>query len=190
MNGFKLNTWTALAIAAAVQVAALVSMIWGRVDLLKNGREIVVDVIPVDPRDIFRGDYVILGYNFAQVARETTPMPDGARQNGIIYLTLEPDGQSWKAGALSLEWPETIPAGALVLKGRVDQIGPRPTGGREGRVRFGIENYFVPEGTGYAIETAVRDKKVKAVLAIGRDGTAALKALEIDGKRIHEQAAL
>lgn len=165
-------------------------MVWSRVELLRNGREIVVDVIPVDPRDIFRGDYVILGYAFSQATQENKPLPAGARQNGMIYLTLEPDGTSWKAGAFSLERPDRVAPGAVVLKGRVDHVWPRADGVPEGRVRFGIENYFVPEGTGREIETAVRDKKVKAVLAIGPDGTAALKALEVDGQRIHEQTVL
>ena len=79
----------------------------------------------------------------------------------------------------------------VVLKGRVDTVWPGAEGKPpNGRIRYGIESYFVPEGTGKEIESAVRDKKVRAVLAVGADGTAAIKALEVDGKRIHEQAPL
>ncbi len=62
--------------------------------------------------------------------------------------------------------------------------------GHNGRIRYGIESYFVPEGTGGELEQLVRDKKIRAVLAVASDGTAAIKALEVEGKRIHEQAPL
>jgi uncharacterized membrane-anchored protein len=50
-------------------------------------------------------------------------------------------------------------------------------------MRYGIETYFVPEGTGRALESQVREHKIDAILAVGSDGTAALKGLVIDGER-------
>ena len=50
------TSWLAIAIVAVLQTVALASMVYGRVTLLRDGREIVAEVIPVDPREIFRGD--------------------------------------------------------------------------------------------------------------------------------------
>jgi len=52
-------------------------------------------------------------------------------------------------------------------------------------VTYGIESYFVPEGEGRALETLVGEKRVRALVAVGRDGTAALKGLLVDGKLVH-----
>ena len=56
-------------------------------------------------------------------------------------------------------------------------------------MRFGIESYFVAEGTGKVLEDSVREKKIQALVAIGTDGSAALKGLVIDGQR-HEDPPL
>ena len=42
-------------------------MVVDRTLLLKNGREIVLPIVPVDPRDLFRGEYVRLGYDISTV---------------------------------------------------------------------------------------------------------------------------
>ncbi|MGQ0671732.1 MAG: GDYXXLXY domain-containing protein [Hyphomicrobium sp.] len=196
----KRSMWPWVAALAALQLGVLFSIVWGRVDLLKNGREVTVDVVPVDPRDIFRGDYVVLGYPFSTAANVeggnggdgNVPLPAGAYRNAAIYVTLAPVApSSWKAVRFELDWPETVPSDHVVLKGRVVDAWTRGEGlPLSGRIRYGIESYFVPEGTGRELEVLVRDKKIRAVLAVGSDGTAAIKALEVDGRRIHEQPLL
>ncbi len=188
------NIWGAVALVAALQLAVLTFMVWKRVSLLKHGREITVDVVPVDPRDIFRGDYVILGYPFSAATGSggsDVPMPEGAHRNSAAYVTLAPgESGNWKSTKIELNYPAAVDPANVVLKGRVDTAWPGPDGKLAGRIRYGIESYFVPEGTGIELEKLVRDKKIRAVLAIASDGTAAIKALEVEGKRIHEQAPL
>ncbi len=48
----------------------------------------------------------------------------------------------------------------------------------------------MPEGKGKELEDLVREKKIATVIAVGRNGDAAIKALEIDGKRIVEEPLL
>ena len=45
-----------LFLAFLLQAGLLAWMLADRVMLLKNGREIRLQVVPVDPRDLFRGD--------------------------------------------------------------------------------------------------------------------------------------
>ena len=47
--------------AALVQVALLTVMIVDRVQILRDGKEVTLKSRPVDPRDLLRGDYVVLG---------------------------------------------------------------------------------------------------------------------------------
>ena len=57
-------------VAAVVLIGVLGSMIMGRAAILRDGREIVLEVLPVDPRDLLRGDYVRLDYNISSLPIE------------------------------------------------------------------------------------------------------------------------
>ena len=53
--------------AALVQVALLTVMIVDRVQILRDGKEVILLSRPVDPRDLLRGDYVVLVYDISQL---------------------------------------------------------------------------------------------------------------------------
>ncbi len=59
-----------LLITVAAQLVILVAMIALRAIPLVTGQTVLVKVAPVDPRDLFRGDYVILSYDFSRVSQE------------------------------------------------------------------------------------------------------------------------
>ncbi len=183
------RSWIAVAVVALLQTAALAAIVYGRVTLLANGREIVTEVIPVDPRDLFRGDYVVLGYAFGN--REI-PVPVGTVQGDKVYVTLKPAGaEQWEVVGTSATHAEPADAAQVVLKGIVSYVS-QPVGAElpNASIRYGIESYFVPEGTGIALENQVRDKKISAVLAVGTSGDVAIKALAVDGQRIAEEPLL
>lgn len=183
------TSWLAIAIVAVLQTVALASMVYGRVTLLRDGREIVAEVIPVDPREIFRGDYVILGYGFG---RAEVPVSADTVQGDTVYVTLKPGAApgQWEVVSASGTYPsEGMGAETVVLKGIVSYVSGSAVPGElpKAAVRYGIESYFVPEGTGRELENQVREKKISVVLAVGRSGDVAIKALVIDGKRVAEQ---
>ncbi len=187
--------WIIAGGVAVLQTALLGWIVWDRVDLLANGREITMKVVPVDPRDLFRGDYVILGYELSPINHDTKtdgPLPGRLYKGRAIYVTIAPDADNaWKPVRFDTAYPETVAPEQAVLKGRVEHIyGGRASGKYRIRVRYGIESYFVPEGTGVPIEKLVREKKVEALVAVGSDGDVALKALLSDGERISEQPLL
>lgn len=188
LNRSKL--WTQVAAVAVLQTVALGWMVWDRVSLLKSGREITLDVVPVDPRDIFRGDFVILGYDITRVPADV--LPKGLSYGSRVYVTLDREGDgAWKVKAASSDYKTPESNSQIVLAGRLmDDTGPVEGGGSWHTVRYGIESYFVPEGEGREIETQVREKKIKAIVAVGSSGQTALKGLIADGKMIHEQPAL
>lgn len=185
--GWRSNIWTAVALVAALQSAALIWMVAGRISLLKSGREMTVEVVPVDPRDLFRGEYVILGYTFSGTG--DTTLPSGTKRGDRLYATLKSSaGSKWDLVSVAPAYPEKIEPGQAVLSGIASDVWQNSEQGlATGRIRYGIESYFVPEGKGRELETMVRDKKIEAVLAVSDSGQAAIKALVIDGKRVHEE---
>lgn len=185
--------WALLAVTGALQAGFLGKLVYDRVSLIAHGREIALKVIPVDPRDVFRGEYVILGYDISRVpanAGGNLPPSDISRGQAI-YTTLQQGADGlWTAKALSLNYPGDVKPSDVVLKGVVSNRFISAAGSTSGQdemvsIRYGIESYFVPEGAGRALEANVRDKKIEALVAVAADGTAALKGLIIGGER-HE----
>jgi uncharacterized membrane-anchored protein len=161
---------------AAFQVLLLLSMIGLHLAPHVYGETILVRVVPVDPRDLFRGDYVILSYDFNRVPPggiEGLPAPawknDREWQGSTVYVTLvpEPDGKHWRADTFSVHRP----AGGKYLRGQL-------TG--HGRIEYGIESYYVQEGKGRAYEQAIRNRRLSAEIAVTADGQAGLRGLRIE----------
>ena len=170
---------------ALVQTAVLGWMIVDRNRILASPQQVVLDITPVDPRSLFQGDYVALGYAISQ---QSVP---GAKSEALhygvpVYVTLQkaPDG-AWTATGAALDRP--APAeGQVVLRGLVDNSwndGTQTTA----RLRYGIESYFVPEGTGTSIEDMVREHRLQALISVDSAGRAAIKGLILDGQlRVEE----
>ena len=161
---------------AAFQVIFLVAMIGLRVTPLLAGEIILVRVVPVDPRDLFRGDYVILGYDFSRVPpagidglAESYGQREQQWRGLTVYVTLvpEPDGKHWRAEKFSISQPTS----GKYLRGRI--TGP-------GRLEFGIEAYYLQEGQGSKYEEAMRDRRLAAEITVTSDGHAALRGLRIE----------
>ncbi len=187
MRSERRNLWLGIAVVVAGQIGVLGWMVWDRVHLLSSGREIVLEVVPVDPRSLFRGDYVVLNYDISRV--ETPRGKKRLHRGSLIFSTLQKtkDGK-WKLTAAGPERPESVGPDQVVLKGRVrfaSRVARR--GSNVATVNYGIESFFIPEGTGRELEKLVGQKKLAALIAVDESGNAALKGLIVDGARVYEE---
>lgn len=180
--------WILLAglLVAVVQLAVPGSMIAGRIALLSAADEITLKTVPVDPRDMFRGDYVVLRYAITQVALSDLPYPADIAENDRLLAVIVPNGDDWSVASLSRETPQTVPSGGYVLQARVASVWGAIVS-RTARLEFGIESYFVPEGTGKRLEDLVREKALSVIVAVDDQGRSAIKGLVIDGERIYDE---
>jgi uncharacterized membrane-anchored protein len=196
------NLWLAVAAVALGQAAVLGYMIWDRVTLLSQGREVVLEVIPVDPRSLFRGDYVILGYDLSRVELPAgTKVPNrGDDYYVIVEKPTEPAvtdaaapnavNGNWKVVSAGPEIPKELKPDQVAIKGRVEYVSTPKEPPQTVDVHYGIESFFVPEGTGRELEKLVGDKKLSAVIAAGENGKPAIKGLLSEGKRVYEEPLL
>ncbi len=177
LSWLKARERKVLLFTAAAQLVILVGMIALRAVPLVTGQTVLVRVQPVDPRDLFRGDYVILSYDFSRVQQdEIEGLSKEERERGMkklqgraVYVPLVPDSVPghWRAAKATVIEPEH----GLFIKGHME---------RYGSLKFGIEAYYVQEGTGLMYEQAIRDRKLSAELAVTSGGQAALKGLRIE----------
>jgi uncharacterized membrane-anchored protein len=166
-----------LLVTVVAQLVILVGMIALRAIPLVTGQTVLVRVEPVDPRDLFRGDYVILSYGFSRISREDIEgLPDyesGKSWKKLagrpVYVQLVPDSipGHHRSAKVTMVKPER----GLFIKGQVEGYGS---------VKYGIESYFVQEGTGRVYEQAIRDRHLTAELAVASNGHAALRGLRIE----------
>ena len=148
---------------AAAQVLLLMGLIADREYVLRTGTDVVLQTVPIDPRSLFQGDYAILDYRISRLPHDTR-FPVGR----TLYVTLVQRDDVWEG--LNPATGKPSDSDVVFIKGTVD---------RPGHVDFGIGTYFVPEGTGLAIERA---GDVKVVVSVDKRGKAVIKDVLVDGK--------
>ena len=168
-----------IAIVLALQTMVLLGMIGFKEYTLRTGIPILLSTKPVDPRALFRGDYVTLRYtintlNVTQLSGDTHYWPGDP-----IFVGLErtSEGPYWHAVSSHRNRPAAR-AGRVVIKGQVQGMSKRPVAPRHVPVRYLIEDYFVPEGKGQALESG----KVDVQLAVDRYGRAGILSVQVDGQ--------
>lgn len=162
--------------AVGFQFLVLAAMIVLRALPLLIGQTILLKVEPIDPRDLFRGDYVILNYDISRVPPGgIAGMTDSSSKwdDRPVYITLEPDadGKHWHAAKASFERPAT----GRFIRGKYSSGG----WGRN-PLKFGIEAYYVQEGKGLNLEKARNTGHLSAEVAVTPWGQAALRGLHVE----------
>jgi uncharacterized membrane-anchored protein len=104
-----------------LQVALLIGIITYRQYWVATGERILLKTAPVDPRDIFRGDYVNLGYEISTLDLGALGTKESFKPNEKVYIILEknPDGV-FSAKSISKE----LPKGGKFIQGRVQREMP------------------------------------------------------------------
>lgn len=117
---------------------------------------------PTDPRDLLRGDYIILRYPGLDAvvgsAHDNQPMA------ATFYVTLKQTGGLWKGDEVRKGKPADGTAFLLV----------KSNNGY--RAEYGMETYYVPEGKGRPTG------KLEMEVAVHADGQAQIRQLYCDGK--------
>ena len=186
-----------LAATYALQLATIGWMVWHHGKPARDGERVLVSVEPVDPRDWMRGDYVILGYAFADSngSSRSVMVWDHDRETRLAeeYWGRQPHAPRYRRlpEDTLVYVPYTVGADGILKPGTMTTL--RPTEGkylagrwngsnwRQGRqARFGIEAYFVKEGAGKALEKLQREGLLLAEIGVLPDGRAGLIDLKPD----------
>ena len=141
---------------------------------LAQGQRVLLETQPVDPRDLLRGDYVILSYKISNISTNLfTPALTNALPVGRpVYVVLGPRGQFYEIVRASTE-PLTPGTGQVLLTGR-SQPQWRALDGV--MVEYGLERYYVREGTGRPTG------KLTVQAAVPASGQAIIQQVFVDGK--------
>lgn len=182
----RIGLW-GFVIAFAVQAGLLVYMLGARASMLANSAEIRLPVVPVDPRDFLRGDYVILSYPMSRLDAAQLEGDNDFGYSTPVFVELAPDGEVWKAVALH----KVAPQGKTFMRGQVTNYS-RPETCKDDtcyvyQVDYNLEKFFVPEGEGLELEKLRNDQRIQVDVALADNGRAALKRLLVDGEIKYEE---
>ncbi|MBI5480384.1 MAG: GDYXXLXY domain-containing protein [Deltaproteobacteria bacterium] len=168
----------------AAQLLVLGVMVAKRVHLLRTGATVVLECVPVDPRSILSGDYVQLNYRISRFSAEEVqrlnPTGEQFKLNETVYVALERSsgGRFHEARQLSHDRDRLRQRWPVVIRGTV----------REGSawhglsVRYGVEEYFVPQQQGRRIEQQISRTSVE--LAVSQAGASGIRRLFIDDQEV------
>lgn len=135
---------------------------------LRTGKAVLLKTVPVDPRDLFRGDYVVLEYEISTInALNMSYKSHDFKEKDKIYVLLNVDH---KKIAIAIDIDKKKPEEAFFIQGTVTDIYKDNLS-----INYGIESYFVPEGEGLEIERKLG--QTYAEVAIDSFGKSAVKSL-------------
>ncbi len=112
------------------------------------GKDVRIRTVPVDPRDLLYGDYVTLGYDISRLSpslwKDTARQPERGQP---VYVVLKPGADGIAEPVAAYGSKPALQEGEVVMKGRIDH-----SWSKEVFVKYGVEKYYVPEGTGKSLE--------------------------------------
>ena len=179
-NKLTINKFLIFA-AVLLQIILLFSIQIRKEISLRSGKIITVKIIPVDPRSIFRGDYINLNYEFSRLDLNKVEHDKAYFSRGQkVFIKLSKTGEEWKAIQVSDKYFRDVGTNEITLAGSVSGWPSKDAV----NIIYGIESYFVPEGKGKYIEGKISDKRIKAEISIDSKGYASVCKILIDEEEV------
>ena len=162
-------------ISLLIPLLVLSSMLIKPVNTMVNGKQITLATIPVDPRDLFYGDYVILDLEIEEIdislleASMKKKLEQSAYdQNLTVYVSLKKeDNGIYQAVSVSEDKPD-----GLFVKGKmspyiIDNSWDEESVSKQTvSIEYGINRFYVEEGTGLELEDSASKGQVLVSIKI------------------------
>ncbi len=163
----------AFAGAVIVQLVILTAVPARKAITRSTGRTVVLKVQPVGPYNSLSGYYVMLSL---EISRRDAfgSVPDFSDGEECFAVIERGEDGIWKPVSLERARPSGLPENRAVVAGRVEH----------GQLRYGIENFYIPEAQRSAIAEDLRTNRDRAKVEAKVDsaGNAALVKLMIEDR--------
>jgi uncharacterized membrane-anchored protein len=162
----------------ALQSAWLLGTVAVQEHALATGKVILLETERVDPRDLLRGDYLILNYKISNVPTNlfSPPVSRDLPYNTKIYVALAPATNQFYVLVKASTNQLTPAADELVLQGKKSSEWGWGQSTNTVHVEFGLERFYVAEGTGNPVG------KLTAQVVVPASGRGRVKQVFVDGK--------
>jgi uncharacterized membrane-anchored protein len=162
--------------AVVIQALILIAVPARKVFTRATGKTVVLKVQPVDPYSVLSGYYATLGFEISRVTAfpNAQVFPDGS---WIYAVVARGDDGTWKPALLESDLPTNLPDNRVAILGQL----------HGGLIKYGIEDFYIPEAQRDNIAEDLRKNQDKARVEVKVDGSghAALERLRIED-RVYE----
>ena len=166
-TGFKLyQLWLPILIVIILQFGFLGYQAASSERLLTTGSVVKLELQPIDPRSLLQGDYVRLNFTISTLPEDVSADWDEYGIQGNVKIVLDKNDQGVHEFDRLYTNGESLGPEEIVINGKKISYSWN-------QVTYGIENYFIPEGTGLEVERKARFAYVR----IGSNGNAMLERL-------------
>ncbi len=167
--------------AILAQAAALAWVVVERETVSRSGTVVYLRTAPVDPRDVFRGDYVVLDYDINRIPQtliDASLVEQKDREAIRVYASLAVDARAVASVTAVHTQP---PAEGLYLRGYTSRDWQLQGNDTEIGVKFGIEKLFVEQGAGLVMEERRGSREgwqtaMEVEVAVGEQGIGVIRS--------------
>ena len=158
----------ALVVVVCVQLALPLALAGLAAADLAFGEEIRLQAEPVDPVDVFRGNYVVLRYEISSL-----PVLGEVRRGDTLCARLQESDGVWRANYAD----PGKPTGTVICGRARNDASPGESVG----IEYGIETYYASAERAREIEESIAQGDLYVVIDLDADGSARIKRLEGGG---------
>jgi uncharacterized membrane-anchored protein len=152
----------------ALQVIFLLCLAGYHESVRLTSPTIRLKTMPVDPRDVVRGDYMTFGYD---IGRPDKSVKRAGELRGEVFVVLKPEGRYHAIEEILTDAPSSDDSRLWV---RATAWGAEDNP----RLDYGIERFFVPEGRGRP-----QFKTIEVDVAVSATHRLYIEQVWVDGKR-------
>jgi uncharacterized membrane-anchored protein len=156
-----------LIFACVVPVLILLGMTATPLYTLIKGDEILLQTVPVDPSDLFRGDYVALQYKAEEIPRalvdkEVVSQMEAGEYDLTVYVLLEKKDGIHTPVKVVLNKPKN----GIYLKGKLEHLGSNASQKSVAYLTYSLDKYFLEDNTGLEWEEASAKGEILAKVKV------------------------
>lgn len=158
-------SWKPIFLIILLQLSILSVQVIKSEIILQQGEIVILELQPIDPRSLIQGDYVMLAYTVGNLE-----IPNGMHNERVNMVLRKDETNVYQYAGYyhhHKKWNKDYQPEAedVIITGRYNG---------DNQVHFGIESYFVPEGTGLEVEENAKF----AIVKVAKDGNSILESVQ------------
>lgn len=166
-------------IMVSIPAVVILGFIFFKMFTLTTGQDILLEVPrPIDPTDLFRGNYVTLGYDISSLDLNEISFDHNFSKEETVYAILSKKDKFWTVDSTSHSKP-SLSENQVCMKGEVTS-----SYNHQIRVNWGIGSFFSPPEQAKEIEKERWKGNVSSIVTVDSYCNSVLKALVVGNETV------
>jgi len=166
-------------IAMAIPAIVIIGFLSFKIFTVTTGQDILLEIPrPVDPTDLFRGNYVNLRYSISNLNLNNTQIDYNFSGDEIVYAVLSKKEKFWTIDALYHSRPQ-LSENQVCMRGEVTSVYKNQI-----HINWGVESFFSPKEQAQEVEKERWRSNVSSIVTVDKYCNSVLKALLVGNETV------